>query len=147
MAQLLTAAAQGNDNYTGVAARDTANALKVLAGSVRGVAACTPDCAAQDQIIVSARAVMEHSGNLIREAKQAVAFLNNAENQPRLAQAAKAVSTALNEVINCLPGARDVDAAIKEIAAASQALASGTGVCCMGRVCLVVLVIFLVNSI
>lgn len=29
MAQLLTAAAQGNDNYTGIAARDTANALKV----------------------------------------------------------------------------------------------------------------------
>ena len=29
MAQLLTAAAQGNDNYTGLAARDTAAALQV----------------------------------------------------------------------------------------------------------------------
>ncbi|XP_062512011.1 talin-like [Corticium candelabrum] len=125
MAQLLTAAAQGNENYTGVAARDTANALKVLAGSVRGVAACTPDRAAQDQIITAARSVMEHSGNLIREAKHAVARPTNADNQPRLAQAAKAVSMALNQVINCLPGARDVDAAIKEIAAASQALATG----------------------
>ena len=30
MAQLLTAANQGNESYTGVAARETANALKVL---------------------------------------------------------------------------------------------------------------------
>ena len=29
MAQLLTAANQGNESYTGVAARETANALKV----------------------------------------------------------------------------------------------------------------------
>ena len=29
MAQLLTAANQGNENYTGIAARDTANALQV----------------------------------------------------------------------------------------------------------------------
>jgi hypothetical protein len=29
MAQLLTAAAQGNEDYVGIAARDTANALKV----------------------------------------------------------------------------------------------------------------------
>ena len=30
MAQLLTAANQGNENYTGIAARDTANALQVV---------------------------------------------------------------------------------------------------------------------
>ena len=49
----------------------------------------------------------------------------NPENQSRFAQAAKAVSQALNQVINCLPGQRDVDAAIKEIAAASVALTTG----------------------
>lgn len=37
-------------------------------------------------------------------------------------QAAKAVSQALNAVVNCLPGTRDVDQAIKAIATASQAL-------------------------
>lgn len=37
-------------------------------------------------------------------------------------QAAKAVSQALNQVVNCLPGQRDVDQAIKAIAEASQAL-------------------------
>ena len=31
----------GNENYTGIAARDTANALAVLAHAVRGVAAGT----------------------------------------------------------------------------------------------------------
>lgn len=39
-------------------------------------------------------------------------------------QAAKAVSQALNAVVNCLPGTRDVDQAIKAIATASQALQS-----------------------
>ena len=43
MAQLLTAAAQGNEDYVGIAARDTVNALKILVGSVRGVAATTDD--------------------------------------------------------------------------------------------------------
>lgn len=39
-------------------------------------------------------------------------------------QAAKAVSQALNAVVNCLPGTRDVDQAIKAIATASQSLQS-----------------------
>ncbi|KAG8144828.1 hypothetical protein E2320_013242 [Naja naja] len=41
MAQLLTCAAQGNEDYTGVAARETAQALKTLAQAARGVAAST----------------------------------------------------------------------------------------------------------
>ncbi|XP_065832029.1 talin-like [Oscarella lobularis] len=125
MAQLLTAAAQGNENYTGIAARDTANALKVLTGSVRGVAGATDDRSAQEQIVATAIQVMRHSRHLIDEAKKAIASPQNPENQSRLAQAAKAVSQALNQVINCLPGQRDVDAAIKEIAAASVALTTG----------------------
>ena len=60
-----------------------------------------------------------------RSAKKAIASPQNPENPSRLAQAAKAVSQALNQVINCLPGQRDVDTAIKEIAAASVALTTG----------------------
>ena len=37
-------------------------------------------------------------------------------------QAAKTVSQALNALFNCLPGARDVNEAIKAVATASQAL-------------------------
>jgi len=52
-----------------------------------------------------------------------------------LLQAAKAVSQALNAVVNCLPGTRDVDQAIKTIATASQALQSKE-VCDTALVCL-----------
>ncbi len=77
---------QGNDNYTGMAARDTANALQVLTNSVRGVAASTADRNLQDAIIDCARDVMDKSGNLIDEAKKAVNNPNNPDNQTRLAQ-------------------------------------------------------------
>lgn len=39
MAQLLTSASQGDEYYTGVAARETAISLRDLTDSVRGVAA------------------------------------------------------------------------------------------------------------
>ncbi|KAI8493573.1 Talin-1 [Branchiostoma belcheri] len=125
MAQLLTAAAQGNENYTGLAARDTANALRTLTGAVRGVAAATSDRQAQDHLIDTARDVMDKSVNLIEEAKKAVNDPNNPDNQQRLAQVAKAVSHALNNCVNCLPGQRDVDFAIRNIGEASKALLSG----------------------
>ncbi|XP_078579990.1 uncharacterized protein LOC144864098 isoform X18 [Branchiostoma floridae x Branchiostoma japonicum] len=125
MAQLLTAAAQGNENYTGLAARDTANALRTLTGAVRGVAAATSDRQAQDHLIDTARDVMDKSINLIEEAKKAVNDPNNPDNQQRLAQVAKAVSHALNNCVNCLPGQRDVDFAIRNIGEASKALLSG----------------------
>ena len=65
MAQLLTAANQGNESYTGIAARDTANALRVLASSVRGVAAGTMDKQHQDEILYAAKNVMDQSVVLI----------------------------------------------------------------------------------
>lgn len=47
----------GNDNYTGIAARDTANALRVLAGAVRGVAAGTKNPKTQEYILTTAQTV------------------------------------------------------------------------------------------
>lgn len=77
---------QGNDNYTGIAAKDTANALRVLAKSVRGVAATTNDRQLQENLLEHARDVMDKSANLIDEAKKAVNNPQNPENQTRLAQ-------------------------------------------------------------
>ena len=57
MAQLLTAANQGNENYTGIASRDTANALRVLAHAVRGVAAGTKNTQTQEYILSTAQQV------------------------------------------------------------------------------------------
>ncbi|XP_064596457.1 talin-1-like [Liolophura sinensis] len=120
MAQLLTAAAQGNENYTGIAARDTANALSVLAGAVRGVAATTNDKNIQNDILDAVRDVIEKSMTLLEEAKAAVNNPNNPDNQARLTQVAKLVSEALNGCVSCLPGQRDVDSAIRQITSTSQ---------------------------
>ncbi|KAF7241542.1 Talin-2 [Varanus komodoensis] len=122
MAQLLTCAAQGNEHYTGVAARETAQALKTLAQAARGVAASTSDPAAAHAMLDSARDVMEGSAMLIQEAKQALVAPGDAESQQRLAQVAKAVSHSLNNCVNCLPGQKDVDVALKSIGESSKKL-------------------------
>ncbi|XP_077737467.1 talin-2 isoform X2 [Canis aureus] len=122
MAQLLTCAAQGNEHYTGVAARETAQALKTLAQAARGVAASTNDPAAAHAMLDSARDVMEGSAMLIQEAKQALIAPGDAESQQRLAQVAKAVSHSLNNCVNCLPGQKDVDMALKSIGESSKKL-------------------------
>ena len=69
--------------------------------------------------------VMDQSVALISEAKAAVQDPNVPNKQHRLAQAAKAVSQALNQVVNCLPGQIEFDHAIKAIAEASRKLQSG----------------------
>ncbi|XP_030734750.1 talin-2 isoform X1 [Globicephala melas] len=122
MAQLLTCAAQGNEHYTGVAARETAQALKTLAQAARGVAASTSDPGAVHAMLDSARDVMEGSAMLIQEAKQALIAPGDAESQQRLAQVAKAVSHSLNNCVNCLPGQKDVDVALKSIGESSKKL-------------------------
>ena len=83
---------------------------------------------------------MDQSVALIQEAKMAVEDPTAPNKQMRLAQAAKAVSQALNQVhcryfqrcrddvivilqvVNCLPGQIEFDQAIKAIAQASLAL-------------------------
>uniref|UniRef100_A0A4W6FBZ4 Talin 1 n=1 Tax=Lates calcarifer TaxID=8187 RepID=A0A4W6FBZ4_LATCA len=59
---------------------------------------------------------------LIEETKRAIAKPGDAESQQRLAQVAKAVSQALNRCVNCLPGQRDVDNAIRTVGEASKTL-------------------------
>ncbi|XP_077478132.1 talin-1 isoform X1 [Stigmatopora argus] len=122
VAQLLSEATQGNENYTGMAARDVAQALKSLASAARGVAATTDDVAARSALLDCASDVMDKSANLIEETKKAVNKPGDPESQQRLAQVAKAVSQALNRCVNCLPGQRDVDNAIRTVGEASKSL-------------------------
>lgn len=70
----------------GIAARETAQALKTLAQAARGVAASTTDPKAAAAMLDSARDVMEGSALLIHEAKQALISPGDAESQQRLAQ-------------------------------------------------------------
>ncbi|KDR19212.1 Talin-1 [Zootermopsis nevadensis] len=125
MAQLLSAAAQGNENYTGIAARNTSSALRDLTISVRGVAATTKNRDTQTKIISSADDVMERSLRLIEEARQALQNPEGQSNAQNLAQVAKDVSQALNKCVGCLPGQMDVDEAIHTITDASQILDLG----------------------
>ncbi|KAM3848637.1 talin-1 isoform 2-T3 [Vipera latastei] len=122
IAQLLGEVTQGNENYTGIAARDVAQALRSLSQAARGVAAGTEDPQAQAATLDCAGDVMDKASSLIREARKAVAKPGDAESQQRLAQVAKAVSQALNRCVNCLPGQRDVDAAIRTVGEASKRL-------------------------
>ncbi|EDL84227.1 similar to talin 2 (predicted), isoform CRA_c [Rattus norvegicus] len=105
-----------------VAARETAQALKTLAQAARGVAASTNDPEAAHAMLDSARDVMEGSAMLIQEAKQALIAPGDTESQQRLAQVAKAVSHSLNNCVNCLPGQKDVDVALKSIGESSKKL-------------------------
>ncbi|NXD82209.1 TLN1 protein, partial [Halcyon senegalensis] len=149
IAHLLGEVAQGNENYTGtglhagarrgegavpaatdlsispgIAAREVAQALRSLSQAARGVAASTPDPQAQNAMLECASDVMDKANNLIEEARKAVAKPGDPESQQRLAQVAKAVSQALNRCVNCLPGQRDVDAAIRMVGEASKRLLS-----------------------
>ncbi|NXB28112.1 TLN1 protein, partial [Eulacestoma nigropectus] len=124
IAHLLGEVAQGNENYTGIAAREVAQALRSLSQAARGVAANTSDPQAQSAMLECASDVMDKANNLIEEARKAVAKPGDPESQQRLAQVAKAVSQALNRCVNCLPGQRDVDAAIRMVGEASKKLLS-----------------------
>ncbi|KAI5614241.1 talin-1 isoform X2, partial [Silurus asotus] len=124
IAQLLSEATQGNENYTGMAARDAAQALRSLASAARGVAASTEDRQSCNAVLDCAGDVLDKSGNLIEETKRAIAKPGDPESQQRLAQVAKAVSQALNRCVNSLPGQRDVDNAIRTVGEASKKLLS-----------------------
>ena len=78
---------QGNDSYTGIAARDTASALKVLAKAIHGVAASATQPASQQAIVKAAQVVMHESANLIEEAKRALENPTEKDNQQRMAKA------------------------------------------------------------
>ena len=69
-----------------MAARDTANALRTLVASARGVAANLPNLEPQLHLLETCRDVMDKSVSLMQEAKVAVEDPDNPDNRQRLAQ-------------------------------------------------------------
>lgn len=122
MAQLLSAAKQGNENYTGSAARETASALKELTSAVRGVAATSDHPETQKKVLTTADDIILRSLYLVKEARRALNNPDNPDNVSNLAAVAKDVSQSLNKCVSCLPGQRDVDDAIRNIDDMSQVL-------------------------
>ncbi|XP_070163631.1 talin-2 isoform X2 [Polyergus mexicanus] len=122
MAQLLSAAKQGNENYTGSAARETASALKDLTYAVRGVAATSNQPETQKKVLMTADDVILRSLRLVKEARRVLKNPDDPKNEANLAVVAKDVSNSLNKCVSCLPGQRDVDEAIHNIDDMAQVL-------------------------
>ena len=125
MAQLVTAANQGNESFTGIAAKDTAKTLGVVATAVKGVASFSKDPRIQEHIIATAQQLMDESVALVSEARQAIQDPNASDKQLRLARAAKAASQALNQVVSCIPGLIEMDQSLKDMEEANLILQSG----------------------
>lgn len=87
--------------FAGVAARETAQALRTLAQAARGVAASTKEPQAAAAMLDSAQYVMEGSAMLIHEAHQALVHPGDAESQQRLAQVAHIPQAVLIFVSHC----------------------------------------------
>ena len=90
---------QGNENYTGIAARDVANALKVLATASRGVAAGFGDQQpqAQEAVLQAAKTVMENSLNLVLQAKKSLADPTAPESRNNLARVSSLLKKSVPE--------------------------------------------------
>lgn len=125
VAQLLTAATEGNEDITRRAARDTANALRDFTDAVRGVAATTKDRQAQNKIIDQAQLVMAKSAQLVMEAQRAMANPTDPDKQHKLTRVGKDVSSALGSTMSCLPGQQEMESTITQINTWSQQIDAG----------------------
>lgn len=122
VAQLVSAAAQGNEIFTDKAARDMAHNLKSFTSSVRTIAATSGDPNVQLRIIHSGQDVLMHSARLVEEAQKS---LQTVGVTPGLQNASKNIAAALNQTVNCLPGQKDVDSAITNIIEWTASINSG----------------------
>ncbi|ERL88737.1 hypothetical protein D910_06119, partial [Dendroctonus ponderosae] len=112
VAQLLSATAQGNEMYNQQAARDTAHSLRNFTGAVRCIAATSDNPDLQRKIIHAGQDVLGNSARLLDESLRS---LHVVDTTPTLHKTAKKVNAALQRSIGCLPGQKDVDAAITNI--------------------------------
>lgn len=115
VAQLMTAASEGNHEVTNRAARDTANALRDFTAAVRGVAATSTDHRAKNYVIDQAQLVMSKSALLVLEAQRAMHNPGDPNKSQQLAFAGKDVSVALSNTLQCLPGQQEVEETISMV--------------------------------
>ncbi|XP_014254779.1 talin-1 isoform X2 [Cimex lectularius] len=112
VSNLVKAATQGEENYTANTTTETVHALSDLVNSVRAVSATMPSSNVQQQLFEHTEEVVLCSYLVVQEAQKTLQEPKNADN---LQLAAKRVTNALGECINCLPGHKDVDQAISNI--------------------------------
>ncbi|XP_033160745.1 talin-2 isoform X2 [Drosophila mauritiana] len=115
LSQLLSSVLHNQRSYAGAAGRDTALALGDFTRSVHGVAATTQNPA----IIDCADDVVTSSARLIEQAQRT---LQGATNPEALSQAGREVTGALSATVDCIPGQREVDVALRNVSELSEIL-------------------------
>eukprot|EP00095_Tigriopus_kingsejongensis_P007975 maker-scaffold475_size161908-snap-gene-0.21 protein:Tk07975 transcript:maker-scaffold475_size161908-snap-gene-0.21-mRNA-1 annotation:"Talin-1" len=122
VAQLITAASEGNEDITNRAARDTANALRDYTAAVRGIAANSKDRNHQSRILDQAQLVMAKSARLVLEAQRAMQNPLDPQKDHKLTECGHDVNTALSGTMSCLPGHEEVEQTMAQISTWSQHL-------------------------
>ncbi|XP_017074044.1 talin-2 isoform X2 [Drosophila eugracilis] len=115
LSQLLSSVLHNQRSYAGAAGRDTALALGDFTRSVHGVAATTQNPA----IIDCADDVVSSSARLIEQAQRTLQGVSNPE---ALTQAGREVTGALSATVDCIPGQREVDVALRNVSDLSEIL-------------------------
>lgn len=118
MSQLLSAVSQGERLYAGAAGRDTALALGEFVKCVRGVVATGGNAAAID----CADEVVLSSVRLVEEAQRT---LQNLGDPQILTFTARDLTTSLSKCVECLPGQREVDEALKQVSEFNEIISMG----------------------
>ncbi|XP_058805664.1 talin-2 isoform X2 [Phymastichus coffea] len=120
--QLASAAKQGNETYSGSAAREVANSVKDLMEAVRGVAATIEKENLQNNIFKSTKDVVEKCICLLQEVRRVLKNSNDNNDNEDLMTIAKNISYSLSDCVSCLPCQTDIDEAMRLINFASQKL-------------------------
>lgn len=118
VSQLLSAISQNERLYAGVAGRDTALALGEFTKNIRSVVATGGSA----DLIDSADNVIINSMRLMEEAQNA---LQSPINSSMLQECARDVTNALQRCIECLPGQREVDEALRVVNELSEIINLG----------------------
>ena len=126
MANLLSATAQGEENYIGSASRDVTSSLKNLTSASRGIAATSNERDVQMKVLDNSIDILEQSITLFEEIRWALQNTQDADRRQRLTAVAKALSNALTVCVASLPSHKEIDESIRAISESSRSIGHET---------------------
>jgi talin len=124
IAMLAETAAKGNEKETGTLATDAVLALQSLSMAVQGFAATEEDESFRDQLLDATSSVGDTLIDLMAAAKEMAAGGTYNEQMSMLAMNA---SNALTGVVGCMPGQRELEAAIADVSDIVENVGAITG--------------------
>jgi talin len=122
IAMLAETAAKGNEKEAGMIATDAVLALQSLSMAVQGYAATEEDVDYRDQLLDATAGVGDTLIDLLAAAKDMAAGNYNDE----MSFLAMNASKALTGVVGCMPGQRELEAAIAEVSDITENVGSST---------------------